>query len=210
MIKAYNINHKYENDIALKDVNITISQSEFISLVGESGSGKSTLLSILSTLLKPSSGELEIFNKNLDAIKNIDSFRRENIGFIFQFHYLINYLTIQENIELATDNTNKEYIKKLLSYLDISNIQSKYTNEISGGQRQRAAIARAIINKPKILFADEPTGNLDSKNSLNVFKLLKEIADSGTTVIVATHNTKLAKFADTIYEVTDGTVSKIC
>lgn len=208
MITAKNITHNYAQDIALKDVSLNINSGEFTSFIGESGSGKSTLLSILSTLLKPSLGEIILCGEKIDEIPNIDQFRREHIGFIFQFHYLINYLSIEENIMLATDTQNKRYIKELLSYLQIEDIKKKYPNEISGGQRQRAAIARAIANQPKIIFADEPTGNLDSKNSLKVFNLLKEISQKGTTVVVATHDTKLAQLADTIYEVTDGNISK--
>lgn len=208
MIVATNITHKYGNDIALRGVSLTVEDGEFVALVGESGSGKSTLLSILSTLLKPTSGEIEIYNRRVTDIDDIDSFRREVIGFIFQFHYLIKYLSVRENIILATDSKNSDYIDQLLDYLGIENIQKRYPHEISGGQRQRAAIARAIANRPKVVFADEPTGNLDSKNSQNVFELLKSISDSGTTVIVATHDTNIANFADTIYEVKDGTVSK--
>jgi lipoprotein-releasing system ATP-binding protein len=208
MLEVKNINHNYGKDIALKDVNLQIAQGEFVSLIGESGSGKSTLLSILSTLLKPSFGELSLFGEKSTQIKDIDRLRREKIGFVFQFHYLINYLTVRENIALATSKENESYIDELLEYLEITEIQNKYPNEISGGQRQRAAIARAIANKPKVIFADEPTGNLDSKNSLKVFELLKDISKKGTTIIVATHDTKLAKSADTIYEVNDGTISK--
>lgn len=208
MIEVKNICHKYGNDTALKDVSLNIKKGEFVSLIGESGSGKSTLLSILSTLLKPTSGEIKLLDKSILGIEDIDGFRRENIGFIFQFHYLINYLTIRENIALATDSKNEINIDRYLRYLEIENIEDKYPNEISGGQRQRGAIARALANNPKVLFADEPTGNLDSKNSLKVFELLKEISKKGTTVVVATHDTKLAALADTIYEVNDGTVSK--
>ena len=207
MIHASNITHYYGDELALDNINLEINQGEFICLVGESGSGKSTLLSILSTLLKPSHGQLEICDMNSKKIANIDQFRRENIGFVFQFHYLIEYLTVLENIELATDKHNSEHSKTLLHYLEIENIQHKYPNEISGGQRQRAAIARALANQPKIIFADEPTGNLDSKNSQKVFELLKELSSQNITVVIATHDAKLAQMADKIYEVQDGTIS---
>lgn len=204
MIKVNNITHYYDNDLALKDINLKINEGELISIVGESGSGKSTLLSILSTLLKPTKGDVELLGENIEDIKNIDKFRNENIGFIFQFHYLINYLTIKENIALTSGDS--KYIDELLEYLGINSISDKYPNQISGGQRQRAAIARALANKPKIVFADEPTGNLDSKNSLKVFELLKEMTNQGTTIVVATHDMKLASKADKVYEVIDGTI----
>ncbi len=207
MIKASNITHYYGDELALDNINLEINQGEFICLVGESGSGKSTLLSILSSLLKPSHGQLEICEVNSKKIADIDQFRRKNIGFVFQFHYLIEYLTVLENIELATDKHNSEKIKTLLHYLEIENIQHKYPNEISGGQRQRSAIARALANQPKIIFADEPTGNLDSKNSQKVFELLKELSSQNITIVVATHDAKLAQMADKIYEVQDGTIS---
>lgn len=207
MIKASNITHYYGDELALDNINLEINQGEFICLVGESGSGKSTLLSILSSLLKPSHGQLEICEVNSKKIVDIDQFRRKNIGFVFQFHYLIEYLTVLENIELATDKHNSEKIKTLLNYLEIENIQHKYPNEISGGQRQRSAIARALANQPKIIFADEPTGNLDSKNSQKVFELLKELSSQNITIVVATHDAKLAQMADKIYEVQDGTIS---
>ncbi|WP_368028612.1 ABC transporter ATP-binding protein [Arcobacter sp. s6] len=204
MIKASNLTHYYNNDKALENISLNIKKGEFVSLIGESGSGKSTLLSILSTLLKPTSGEISFDNLNFKSIKNIDSFRRENIGFIFQFHYLINYLTVKENIALANEKASKNEISSLLELLGIKELINKYPNEISGGQRQRVAIARALINNPKIIFADEPTGNLDSKNSLNVFEILKNFSSKGTTIVVATHDKNLAAMADIIYEVKDG------
>ena len=204
MIKVTNLSHYYNKDLALKDINLEIKKGEFVSIIGESGSGKSTLLSVLSTLLKPSSGEVVYEDTNYKNIKNIDNFRRENIGFIFQFHYLINYLSVKENINLANEKASKEEIFELLRLLGIENLIDKYPNEISGGQRQRVAIARAMINNPKVIFADEPTGNLDSKNSLNVFDLFKTLTKKGTTVIVATHDKNLALKADITYEVKDG------
>lgn len=206
MIQVKNISHYYNSDLALKDVNLEITKGEFISIVGESGSGKSTLLSVISTLLKPTKGEVYFEGLNITDIKNIDSFRQKNIGFIFQFHYLINYLTIEENIQIANETASKKEIQELLTLLNIEDILNKYPNEISGGQRQRAAIARALINKPKVIFADEPTGNLDSKNSKNVFKIFKKLASEGTTIIVATHDKNLADKSDRVLEVKDGEI----
>jgi putative ABC transport system ATP-binding protein len=131
-------------------------------------------------------------------------FRQHNIGFIFQFHYLINYLNVKENIKIANENASDEKIDELLSLLHIEKLGSRFSNEISGGQRQRVAIARALVNNPKVIFADEPTGNLDSNNSQNVFDIFKQLQKSGTTIVVATHDKKLARQADTIYEVNDG------
>jgi lipoprotein-releasing system ATP-binding protein len=204
MIKITNLTHFYNKDLALDNINLEIKKGEFVAIIGESGSGKSTLLSILSTLLKPTSGDIVYEGTNYKDIKNIDIFRRENIGFIFQFHYLINYLSVKENINLANEKASKQEILVLLKSLGIENLIDKYPNEISGGQRQRVAIARALINNPKVIFADEPTGNLDSKNSLNVFELFSTLAKKGTTIIVATHDKDLASKANITYEVKDG------
>jgi putative ABC transport system ATP-binding protein len=205
-MKVTNLTHYYNKDLALENINLQIKSGEFVAIIGESGSGKSTLLSILSTLLKPTSGDIVYENINYKDIKNIDEFRKNNIGFIFQFHYLINYLSVKENINLANEKASKKEILDLLTLLGIENLIDKYPNEISGGQRQRVAIARALINNPKIIFADEPTGNLDSKNSLNVFELFKTFANKGTTIIVATHDKSLAELANKIYEVKDGKI----
>ena len=207
MIKIKNLTHYYNKDKALDNINLEINNSEFICFIGESGSGKSTLLSILSTLLKPTSADVYFNNLNYKDIQNIDKFRKENIGFIFQFHYLINYLTVKENIKLANKKAKDEEIKTLLSTLGIENLIDKYPNEISGGQRQRVAIARALINKPKVIIADEPTGNLDSKNSLNVFEIFKKLSQEQVTIIVATHDKNLAQIANKIYEVKDGKIN---
>lgn len=204
MINIKNVSHLYGKDLALKDVSLSIKKGEFIALNGESGSGKSTLLSILSTLLKPTSGELFFDGMNYNDIKDIDLFRQKNIGFIFQFHYLINYLTVKENIKIANEKAKDSEIYEILSLLNIYDIVNKFPNEISGGQRQRVAIARALINKPKVIFADEPTGNLDSKNSQNVFDIFRGLALGGTTIVVATHDKYLALQSDKIYEVKDG------
>ena len=207
MIKVKKLTHYYNNDKALENINLEINKGEFICLVGESGSGKSTLLSIISTLLKPTKGELFFENLNYKNIKDIDDFRKTNIGFIFQFHYLINYLTVKENIKLANEKATENEIHNLLKILRIENLSNKYPNEISGGQRQRVSIARALINKPKVIIADEPTGNLDSKNSLNVFEIFKKLSQEQVTIIVATHDKNLAQIANKIYEVKDGKIN---
>ena len=207
MIKTSNLTHFYNKDKALENINLEINKGEFVCLIGESGSGKSTLLSILSTLLKPTSGELFFENTNYKDIKDIDNFRKTNIGFIFQFHYLINYLTVKENIKLANEKATENEIHNLLKILRIDNLSNKYPNEISGGQRQRVSIARALINKPKVIIADEPTGNLDSKNSLNVFEIFKKLSQEQVTIIVATHDKNLAQIANKIYEVKDGKIN---
>jgi len=206
MIKVSNLTHYYNKDLALENINLQIKSGEFVAIIGESGSGKSTLLSILSTLLKPTSGDIVYEGTNYKDIKNIDEFRKNNIGFIFQFHYLINYLSVKENINLANEKASKKEILDLLTLLGIENLIDKYPNEISGGQRQRVAIARALINNPKVIFADEPTGNLDSKNSLNVFEIFKSLCEKGTTIIVATHDKELANLTNKIYEVKDGKI----
>ncbi|WP_417325754.1 ABC transporter ATP-binding protein [Halarcobacter sp.] len=204
MITLKDVIKKYDRDFALKNVNLNIKKGSFVAITGESGSGKTTLLSILSTLLKPNSGEIVFEDTEYKEIKDIDKFRQENIGFVFQFHYLINYLNVRENILLANEKASDKEIDELLTILEIQKLKNYYPNEISGGQRQRVAIARALINRPKVIFADEPTGNLDSKNSLNVFNLFKSLANNGVTIVVATHDKELAKLADITLEVKDG------
>jgi len=208
MIKAKAITHRFGSDEVLHCVDFTVSEGNFVAIVGESGSGKTTLLSILSTLLTPTEGSVKIIGDDTQEIKKIDDFRRKNVGFIFQFHYLINYLTVYENITLAIDKENKKEVQTLLKELGIEELHDRYPYEISGGQRQRVAIARALANRPRVIFADEPTGNLDSKNSQIVFNILKEMAKKNNiTVVVATHDLQQAKNADTIYEMNDGHIS---
>lgn len=206
ILQAGGISHFYKNDIALDNVNFEANKGDFIAIVGESGSGKSTLLSILSSLLRPSKGELFFEGKAYTLIKDIDAFRQKEVGFIFQFHYLIGYLTILENIKLAAINKKSSYIDTLFKQCGIEAIKDKYPDEISGGQRQRAAIVRALVNSPKIIFADEPTGNLDSHNSQNIYALFKTLSKSGTTIIIATHDRKVSEYADKIIEVKDGKI----
>ncbi len=206
ILEARGISHYYKNDLALDNVNFEARRGDFIAIVGESGGGKSTLLSILSSLLRPSHGELFFEGKAYTLIEDIDAFRQKEVGFIFQFHYLIGYLTILENIKLAAINKHNSAIDALLKQCGIEAIKDKYPDEISGGQRQRAAIVRALVNAPKIIFADEPTGNLDSHNSQNIYELFKMLSKSGTTIIIATHDRKVSEYADKITEVKDGKI----
>jgi lipoprotein-releasing system ATP-binding protein len=206
MIKVTNVSHFYGEEQVLYDVSFEINKGEFIFLSGDSGSGKSTLLSILSTLLKPSSGELLLGDARFEDIVNIDIFRQENIGFVFQFHYLINYLSVYENIALAALDSKKPNIDKLLQDLGILSLSERYPNEISGGQRQRVALARALINEPKIIFADEPTGSLDSANSKIVYELLEKAMQMGTTIVVASHDMQVKEHATKTLRMVDGKI----
>lgn len=208
ILEANNIIHGYKNEEVLHGISLRIRKGEFVALTGESGSGKSTLLSILSSLLRPTSGSVVVDGEELRNIGNIDTFRREKIGFVFQFHYLIDYLNLFENITLATSKENYSHAFELMERLGIVGLKDRRPSEISGGQRQRAAIARALVNNPVILFADEPTGNLDSKNSQAVYELLYELTkERGTSVVIATHDQKLAAKADTHYRMEDGYIA---
>lgn len=206
MIKVSNISHFYGSEQVLYDISFEVKDGEFVFLSGDSGSGKSTLLSILSTLLKPSVGELFLDSIPVEKIENIDKFRQDKIGFVFQFHYLINYLTIYENIALASLENKKQNINALLDDLGILELSARYPNEISGGQKQRVALARALINEPKIIFADEPTGSLDSKNSKIVYELLAKALKRGTTVVVASHDLSVAEYATKTIRLLDGKI----
>jgi len=200
MIEVQEITHFYGKEKVLHDISLTIEEGSFTILSGESGSGKSTLLSILSTLLHPSRGSVYYDKNDTAKIRKIDAFRNENIGFVFQFHYLIGHLNVLENVMIASRKDKAEGIA-LLERLGIGELAHRYPDEISGGERQRAAIARALINEPRYLFADEPTGNLDSRNSEAVFALLRKI---DATVIIATHDTKRISSNDHIIGLKDG------
>ena len=206
MIKVKNVSHFYGDEQVLYDVSFNVKKGEFVFLSGESGSGKSTLLSCLSTLLNPSDGEIFLSEIKVQDIQNIDKFRQEKIGFVFQFHYLINYLTIYENIALAGLESKKQNINALLDELGILDLATRYPNEISGGQRQRVAVARALINDPEIIFADEPTGSLDSKNTLVVYDLLAKAVKKGTTVVVASHDKTITTYATSTIKMRDGKI----
>ncbi len=222
MIKAVNIHKKYQDLEVLKGVTIDIMPKEIVSIVGASGAGKTTLLQILGTLEKPSdpvANATSVLIKGEDITKlsdvKLSKFRNENIGFIFQFHQLLPEFTALENVMIPafvrkTPRAEAEkHAKELLSMLGLSHRISHKPNQLSGGEQQRVAVARALINKPSVVFADEPSGNLDSKNADELhhlfFKLRNELDQ---TFVIVTHNEELANMTDRKLEIQDGLLVK--
>jgi lipoprotein-releasing system ATP-binding protein len=216
MIELKLINKSYGNQKILDKISLNIKKGEFISIVGPSGAGKTTLLNIIGTIEDFDKSEKSKFLINSQDItklsdKNLSKFRNDNIGFVFQFHQLLPELTVEENILLPTmikgdeKDSSDNYFIELISILGIDSILNKYPNSISGGERQRAAVARAMINKPGILLADEPTGNLDSKNEEEIISLFKKVnKDLGVTIVLVTHNHNFSKLADKCFSLRDG------
>ena len=201
MIKLEHVSKSYSAGIpALNDVNLEIEDGEFVFIVGDSGSGKSTMIKLLLKELEPSEGTITINGKNLSRIRRrqIPKFRR-NIGVVFQDFRLLKDRNVYENIAFAQKvigESTRNIKKKVPSFLSMVGLAAKYRSypkELSGGEQQRVAIARALINEPSILLADEPTGNLDNNNAWEIMKLLEEVNDRGTTVIVVTHNMEIVK-----------------
>jgi lipoprotein-releasing system ATP-binding protein len=216
MIKASSIYKCYDNLEVLKDVNLHIKKGEVIAIVGPSGSGKTTLLQILGTLDKPSNPEkhrLEINGVSLNKIsdKELSKFRNKNIGFIFQFHQLLPEFTALENVCIPAfiAKKNKNEVEKnaleLLERLGLSDRTHHKPNELSGGEQQRVAVARAMINNPAVIFADEPSGNLDSNAAKRLHELFLELREElGQTFVIVTHNKELAQMADRNLTMKDG------
>ena len=216
MIELKLVSKSFGNQKILDEISLNIKKGEFISIVGPSGAGKTTLLNIIGTIEDFDKSEKSKFLINSQDItklndKDLSKFRNDNIGFVFQFHQLLPELTVEENILLPTmikgdkkDSSDKYFIE-LISILGIDSILNKYPNSISGGERQRAAVARAMINKPSILLADEPTGNLDSKNEEEIISLFKKVnKDLGVTIVLVTHNLNFSKLADKCFTLKDG------
>ncbi len=198
---------------ALKNINLTINQGEFVAIVGSSGSGKSTLLHTMAGLDMPTKGSIIIDDQDIYTLKEDDLavFRRRKIGFVFQFFNLIPVLTLEENIQLPVlldhQKIDKDYMNELLELLGLTSRRSHLPSQLSGGQQQRAAIARALIYKPSIIFADEPTGNLDKKNSKEVLDLLKLSSKKyNQTLVIVTHDLEIAAGADKIITLSDGEI----
>lgn len=201
---------------ALKDVTFSVSKGEFVAIVGESGSGKSTLLNAIGALDMPTSGTIRIDGKEIFSMKEnkLTIFRRRNIGFIFQNFNLIPELTVEQNILfpllLDYQKPNHNYLEELLTILNLKERRNHLPSQLSGGQQQRVAIGRALIMKPMLLLADEPTGNLDTQNSSEVIALLKEaVRKYQQTIIMITHSKSIAQVADRILQVSDGQLSDL-
>ncbi|MGL5313591.1 MAG: ABC transporter ATP-binding protein [Peptostreptococcaceae bacterium] len=198
---------------ALKEINLTINKGEFIAIVGPSGSGKSTLLHLLGGVDTPTSGDVYINDVNIYELKTKDLaiFRRRNVGIVYQFYNLIPVLSVKENIllpaELDGRKIEKDYLSDLLSTLGLKERENHLPNELSGGQQQRTSIGRALINRPSIVLADEPTGNLDSKNSKEIIELLKlSVRKYNQTLIMITHDENIANQADRVITIKDGMI----
>ena len=199
---------------ALKNVNFTVEKGEYVAIMGESGSGKTTLLNILAALDKATSGTVILDGMNLSTIKDsaMAMFRRDNLGYVFQEFNLLDTFTIEDNIYLPLvlagkrPGDMKARLDKLVPSLGISEILKKYPYEVSGGQKQRAAVARALITDPKIILADEPTGALDSKSSDELLALFKQVNNLGQTILMVTHSTKAASNASRVLFIKDGII----
>ena len=190
-------------------MSVTIQKGEFVAILGRSGSGKSTLLNILAGLDKPLEGKVYIDGTDIFHLSEEKRtlLRRKKIGFVFQAYELLYSLTVTENIRLPELEANADYVGELLEALGIRQYETCYPDQLSGGEQQRVAIARALINHPLILFADEPTGNLDSKTERIVVDLLKNLAEKyGTSILMVTHNEDLVKDADRVIRLEDGEI----
>ena len=217
MLKVINLQKDFKNNRntfkILKDINLDVKEGEFLSIMGPSGAGKTTLLNILSTIDKPTSGKVYYENKDINKISNkeLSKFRRDNIGFIFQDYNLLDSMSVEDNIALPLVIANEKQSKikseiiKLSKFFGIEAHLKKYPYELSGGQKQRVATARALITSPKIIFADEPTGALDSKSSSELLNCLKEMNEKfNVTVIMVTHDPFSASYSKKVIFIKDG------
>jgi len=219
VLKIENITKYYgtgDNEVkALDGINLEIQDGEFIAITGTSGSGKSTLLHIIGSVDKPTSGRVLLENQDIYAMSDDEQskLRRKKIALIYQFYNLIPTLNVKENITLPTmlenDKIDEKYLNELLELLGLSNRVTHLPNELSGGQQQRVSIGRALMSKPSIILADEPTGNLDSKNSKEIMELLKTANEKyKQTIIMVTHDKELAKYANRIITIEDGKITR--
>lgn len=212
--KIYTTRFGNNKVMALRNVNFEVNDGEYVAIMGESGSGKTTLLNILAALDKPTDGSVRMDGKDITTIKEkeISAFRRENLGFVFQDFNLMDTFSLMDNIFLplvlagCKYKEMKERLIPIAKRLGITEILSKYPYEVSGGQKQRAAVARALITNPRLILADEPTGALDSKATAQMLKLFEEINREGQTILMVTHSTKAASHANRIMFIKDGEV----
>jgi lipoprotein-releasing system ATP-binding protein len=219
VLEAKHINKYFKKPVmfhVLKDINFKITKGEFASIMGKSGCGKSTLLYILSTMDTDYEGELYLNNKLItnDTRDQLSYIRNKHIGFVFQFHYLLSEFSVLENVMLPAKKLGEKSFQEIehdamqkLNILNIGHLAKKRASQISGGEKQRVAIARALINNPSIIMGDEPTGNLDSHNSDNVFNIFKQLSDEqGLSLLVVTHDEDFAKRTNRIITMEDGKI----
>lgn len=220
VLELKKINKIYGDKIktqVLFDIDLNFEKSSFNSIIGASGSGKSTLMNIMGTLDKPTDGEVIVNGRDISSLNKdkLAELRNETVGFIFQFHYLLPEFSVLENVlmpyRIKHGKVNKETLERakyLIDMVGLSKVKNNLSTDISGGQQQRAAIARALINNPEIILGDEPTGNLDSETTETVYNLLRKINEEfKSTFIIITHDKKVAEKGDRIIELTDGRVS---
>jgi len=215
MIQATNIRKSFGDLEVLKGVDLNVVKGEIVSIVGPSGAGKTTLLQILGSLDKPNGGEVKIDGINFGKLgeKELAAFRNQHIGFIFQFHQLLPEFTALENVMIPAligrkdKKKSEQKAKELLTYLQLADRMEHKPNELSGGEKQRVAVARALINEPSLILADEPSGSLDSKNRDELHKLLFDLREKfGLTIVIVTHDKELAALSDRVIEMRDGLV----
>ena len=211
LIQASNLSHSYDYPL-FKNVSFSLDKSESLAIVGISGSGKSTLMHNLATFLKPETGKVRLFNSSVYELseKELNELRRYKVGVVFQSHYLFKGLTARENIDIAAILSLEDVDIYLLERLGIAKLMEQKVTHLSGGQQQRVSIARMLSKKPKIIFADEPTGNLDAKTASEVMDVLFEyVKNESAALILVTHDNTLAKRCDSVYELKNQTLAKL-
>jgi len=204
---------------ALKGVDLNVQKKEFLSIIGQSGSGKSTLLNLLGLLDRPTEGSLELVGTDVGSLskKERAAFRNEHLGFVFQFHHLLPEFSVRENLlmpgwiggQRTSTSATRARAGEMLELLDLGDVKDKRSNDLSGGQKQRVAIGRSLMNGPDIVLADEPTGNLDTMNTEQVYSLFRKVHEErGTTFVIVTHDRSIAEQTDRIVEVRDGVIQQ--
>ncbi len=216
MLELINISKSYGAQLILHNISLRIGENKLVSILGPSGSGKSTLLQIIGMLIQPDSGSVLLDSVDYNSLKKneLSRFRNQSLGFVFQFHNLLGEFNCEENIKMPLlmresklDENDLELFEMIIRKLGIQDLMKKLPGQLSGGEQQRVAVARALINKPKLLLADEPTGNLDNKNASNLYDLFLELkSDWKQTIIMVTHNESLTKKSDTIIHLNSGTI----